>query len=109
MLQSVAIPPGVGTSHFCEALGQLAIDAGRTVAWFAIDELGALVRRHRADDKVTRAIARITRADLIVVDDIGMPRSAWTSPRASTGWSTPPTSGAPWPCPPTCTRPGSTS
>ncbi|HEV8277693.1 MAG TPA: ATP-binding protein [Streptosporangiaceae bacterium] len=41
-------------------------------AWFAIDELGALVRRHRADDTVARAITRITRADLIVVDDIGM-------------------------------------
>jgi len=62
-------PSGTGKSHFCEALGQLA---GRTVAWFAIDELGALVRRHRADDTVARAITRITRADLIVVDDIGM-------------------------------------
>jgi hypothetical protein len=65
-------PSGTGKSHFCEALGQLAIDAGRTVAWFAIDELGALVRRHRADDTVARAITRITRADLVVVDDIGM-------------------------------------
>jgi len=65
-------PSGTGKSHFCEALGQLAIDAGRTVAWFAIDELGALVRRHRADEPVARAITRITRADLIVVDDIGM-------------------------------------
>jgi DNA replication protein DnaC len=65
-------PSGTGKSHFCEALGQLAIDTGRTVAWFAIDELGALVRRHRADDTVARAISRITRADLIVVDDIGM-------------------------------------
>jgi DNA replication protein DnaC len=65
-------PSGTGKSHFCEALGQLAIDTGRTVAWFAIDELGALVRRHRADDTVARAITRITRADLIVVDDIGM-------------------------------------
>ena len=59
-------------SHFCEALGQLAIDTGRTVAWFSIDELGALVRRHRADDSITKAIRRITRVDLIIVDDIGM-------------------------------------
>ena len=65
-------PSGTGKSHFCEALGQLAIDTGRTVAWFAIDELGALVRRHRADDTVARAISRVIRADLIVVDDIGM-------------------------------------
>lgn len=39
-----------GKSHFCEAVDQLAIDTGRTVAWFSIGELGALVRRHRADD-----------------------------------------------------------
>jgi hypothetical protein len=39
--------------HFCEALGQLAIDTGRTVAWFSIEELGALVRRHRADDSIS--------------------------------------------------------
>jgi len=65
-------PSGTGKSHFCEALGQLAIDSGRTVAWFSIDELGALVRRHRADDSITKAIRRITRVDLIIVDDIGM-------------------------------------
>jgi hypothetical protein len=67
------------------------------VAWFAIDELGALVRRHRADDTVARAIARITRADLIVVDDIGMLPVGPDAPRASTASSTPPTSGVRWP------------
>ena len=61
-------PSGTGKSHFCEALGQLAIDTGRTVAWFSIDELGALVRRHRADDSITKAVRRITRVDLIIVD-----------------------------------------
>lgn len=65
-------PSGTGKSHFCEALGQLAIDSGRTVAWFSIEDLGALVRRHRADDSINKAIRRITRVDLIVVDDIGM-------------------------------------
>jgi DNA replication protein DnaC len=69
---SVCGPSGTGKSHLCEALGQLAIDSGRTVAWFGIDELGALVRRHRADDSITKTIKRITRVDLIIVDDIGM-------------------------------------
>jgi hypothetical protein len=46
---------------FLEALGQTAIDAGRRVAWFSLETLGVLVRRHRADDSVTKAIAR-TRA-----------------------------------------------
>jgi len=65
-------PSGTGKSHFCEALGQLAIDSGRTVAWFSIDDLGALVRRHRADDSISKTIRRLTRLDLIIVDDIGM-------------------------------------
>lgn len=31
-----------------------------------------LVRRHRADDSVTKAIHRILRADLVVIDDVGL-------------------------------------
>jgi len=57
---------------FLEALGHDAVAAGRKVAWFSLETLGVLVRRHRADDTVTRAIGRILRADLIVVDDIGL-------------------------------------
>jgi DNA replication protein DnaC len=59
-------------SIFLEALGQTAIDAGRRVAWFSLETLGVLVRRHRADDSVTKAVGRILRAELIVVDDIGL-------------------------------------
>jgi len=53
-----------------EALGQAAVQAGRHVAWFTLEQLGVLVRAHRADDSVTKAIGRILRADLVVVDDI---------------------------------------
>ncbi len=42
------------------------------VAWFTLESLGALVRRHRVDDTVTKVVARIVRAELIVVDDIGL-------------------------------------
>ena len=65
-------PSGTGKSHFCEALGHTAIDHGRTVAWFSIEDLGALVRRHRIDDSITKAFRPIIRADLIIVDDIGL-------------------------------------
>lgn len=65
-------PSGTGKSHFCEALAHAAIDAGRTVLWFSIEDLGTLIRRHRADETVTKAIARIARADLVVIDDIGL-------------------------------------
>ena len=43
-----------------------------TFAWFTLEDLGVLVRRHRADDTVTKAITRILRADLVCVDDIGL-------------------------------------
>jgi DNA replication protein DnaC len=65
-------PSGTGKSMFLEALGQTAVDAGRRVAWFSLESLGVLVRRHRADDSVTKALTRILRADLVVVDDIGL-------------------------------------
>jgi len=65
-------PSGTGKTMFLEAIGQAAIDAGKKVAWFSLESLGVVVRRHRADDSVARAIARILRADLVVVDDIGL-------------------------------------
>lgn len=65
-------PSGTGKSFFLEALGHLAVEAGRKVAWFSLEALGRLVQRHRADDSVTRAVRLILRADLIVVDDIGL-------------------------------------
>lgn len=65
-------PSGTGKSHFCEALGHAAVEAGMIVAWFGIEDLGALVRKHRADDSIARALTRVVRSDLIIVDDIGL-------------------------------------
>ena len=65
-------PSGTGKSHFCEALGQAAVEAGLTVAWFTIEDLGVLVRRHRPDDSISRALTRLIRTDLIIIDDIGL-------------------------------------
>jgi DNA replication protein DnaC len=42
------------------------------VAWHTLESLAALMRRHRADDTVAKAIGRLIRSDLIVVDDVGM-------------------------------------
>jgi DNA replication protein DnaC len=65
-------PSGTGKTFFLEALGQLAVEAGRKVAWSTLESLGALVGRHRADDSMAKAVTRILRADLVVVDDIGL-------------------------------------
>ena len=63
---------GTGKSHYAEALGHAAIEHGHTVAWLTLERLAELVSRHRPDDSITRAIARLIRSDLICVDDIGM-------------------------------------
>jgi DNA replication protein DnaC len=65
-------PSGTGKSHPAEALGHAAIDTGKTVAWHTLESLATLMRRHRADDSVSKAIRGLIRADLIVIDDIGM-------------------------------------
>ena len=65
-------PSGTGKSHFLEALGHTAIDHGAHVSWFSLEQLGQVVRRGRADDSTGRAIKRIMRADVIVIDDIGL-------------------------------------
>jgi DNA replication protein DnaC len=65
-------PSGTGKSHFCEALGHAAVAAGHNVAWFSIEDLGVLVRRHRVDDSVAKAFTPILRAQLVIVDDIGL-------------------------------------
>ena len=65
-------PSGTGKTFLLEALGQHAVEAGLKVAWYTLEDLGVLLRRHRADDSITKAIARVLRADLVAVDDIGL-------------------------------------
>jgi len=65
-------PSGTGKSHFIEALGHLAIDQGKTVAWHTPETLAQLVHRHRADDSVNKAIGKLIRSDLILIDDVGL-------------------------------------
>lgn len=65
-------PSGTGKSHLLEALGHAAVDQDLTVTWHTLEDLGGLIRRHRIDDTVTKAIVKIAKADLIVVDDVGL-------------------------------------
>src|SRR5690606_6573399 len=65
-------PSGTGKTHFVEALAHKVIDAGMRVAWFTLESLTAAIGKAQVDGSVAKTIARITRAELIVIDDIGM-------------------------------------
>jgi DNA replication protein DnaC len=69
---AIAGPSGTGKSHFAEALAHQAIDQGMQVAWFSLESLTAHVGRATVDNSVAKAIAKITRCHLIILDDIGM-------------------------------------
>jgi DNA replication protein DnaC len=55
-----------------ERLDHLVTERGKTVAWHTLEPLAGLVRRHRADDTVAKAIAKLIRCDLVILDDVGM-------------------------------------
>nr|WP_283159853.1 ATP-binding protein [Rhodococcus pyridinivorans] len=63
---------GTGKTHFVEALAHAVIDAGMRVSWFTLESLTAAIGRAAVDGSIAKTITRITRAELIVVDDIGM-------------------------------------
>ncbi|MBG0741850.1 ATP-binding protein [Paeniglutamicibacter antarcticus] len=65
-------PSGTGKTLLLESLGQQAIDEGMSVSWLSLEDLGALVRRHRIDDRVNKVITRVTSVALVRIDDIGL-------------------------------------
>jgi DNA replication protein DnaC len=68
----VAGPQGTGKSHLLEAVGHHAVDQGLSVAWFSVEDLGTIIRRHRVDDTVSKAFAALSSTSLTVIDDIGL-------------------------------------
>ena len=66
------VSSGTGKSHLCEALGRAAVEAGLRVAWFSLESLTNTIARAKVDASVGKVVARICRADLITIDDIGL-------------------------------------
>lgn len=69
---AIAGPSGTGKTHFVEAIAHAVIDAGMRVSWFTLESLTTAIGRAAVDGTITKAVQRITRADLVVIDDIGM-------------------------------------
>ena len=45
---------------------------GGTTPGFTLEQLGILVGRHRADDRVSKAINAVLRADVVMMGDVGL-------------------------------------
>src|ERR1700728_1512815 len=65
-------PAGTGKSHLLVALGHAAIEAGHRVRYFSAVELVETLFRGLADNSVGRVLEGILRADLILIDEIGL-------------------------------------
>jgi hypothetical protein len=102
-------PSGTGKTFLLEALGQHAVETGLHVAWFTLESLGVLVRRHRADDTSPRRSPAFCAPTSWPSTTSGCCRSVPTPPKASTASPTPPTKNARSQSVPTCTRRGGTS
>jgi DNA replication protein DnaC len=68
----IAGPSGTGKSHFAEGLAHAAIEKDLKVAWFTLETLHAVIAKTKIDGSTARTVARICRADVVVIDDIGM-------------------------------------
>src|SRR6266536_6462336 len=102
------ITTGTGKSHFTEALAHKAIDAGMRVAWFTLESLTAALARAAVDGTTAKTIAKITRCDLVAIDDIGMLPAGQSAAEALYRLVDAPTSAGPRSSPPTCTPADST-
>jgi hypothetical protein len=89
--------------------GSRGLEAGKNVAWFTLEQLGTLVRAHRATTPSPRpSPASCARTSPWSMTS-GCCPSVPTQPKASTAWPTPHTSAAPSRPARTCTRRRSTS
>lgn len=65
-------PPGVGKSFLCQALGYQAIKTGFTVLYRSIFDLIREFRKQELLGDEDRLLTRYLRADLVIIDDMGM-------------------------------------
>ena len=68
----VSGPSGTGKSHFTEGLAHAAIENDLRAAWFTLETLETTLARTKIDGSMAKTVARICRADLIVIDDVGL-------------------------------------
>lgn len=55
-----------------EFLGQQVVGQGMKAIWFTLEKLAGIILSYRADDTVNRAADEAARADLVMIDHIGL-------------------------------------
>ena len=65
-------PPGVGKSHLCQAIGNLAIRQGHTVLYRSVFDVIRDFLRDEALSGEDKILQRYLKPDLLIIDDMGM-------------------------------------
>ena len=65
-------PPGVGKSHLAQAIGYQAVQAGHVVLYRSIFDVVRELMRDEAFAGLDRVLSRYLKADLLIVDDMGL-------------------------------------
>lgn len=63
---------GTGKSHVAQAIGHRACLLGLDVLFISAQKVFTSLRAARADDSYDRVLARYTRPDLLILDDLGL-------------------------------------
>jgi DNA replication protein DnaC len=65
-------PPGVGKSHLAQAIGAEAIRSGFLVLYRSVFDLVRELAAEATESGVARLLARYLKADLLIIDDMGL-------------------------------------
>lgn len=68
----LAGPAGTGKSHLLAALARKIIVEGGRATWLTMDRLDDLVAAYQIDHTLEKRILKLTKVDLVVIDDIGL-------------------------------------
>ena len=80
---------GTGKTHLATALAVCACQAGRRVRFTTLAGLANELQEAEGRRELARVVARYARTELVVLDELGLPRASPTAPPSSSSRSSP--------------------